>query len=152
MLYNYNQALDDLENALNIDPENVLALENRGEVYRCLAMYHRALTDFDKSLEIEPESVFALTQRGRAYNDLSISILEHSHANMKHQKWSNDHIDYIRPVELSDIELLAEGGFGNVYVARWQKGDRNVALKTVHTEWPRAQTLFENEVRLYQKK
>jgi len=42
MLYNYNQALDDLENALNIDPENVLALENRGEVYRCLAMYHRA--------------------------------------------------------------------------------------------------------------
>jgi len=106
MLYNYNQALDDLENALNIDPENVLALENRGEVYRCLAMYHRALTDFDKSLEIEPESVFALTQRGRAYNDLSISILEHSHANMKHQKWSNDHIDYIRPVELSDIEFL----------------------------------------------
>ena len=62
---------------------------------------------------------------------------------MKHQKWSNDHIDYIRPVELSDIELLAEGGFGNVYVARWQKGDRNVALKIVHTEWPRAQTLFE---------
>ena len=117
MLYNYNQALDDLENALNIDPENVLALENRGEVYRCLAMYHWA-DRFDKSLEIEPESVFALTQSGRVYNDLSISILEHSHANMKHQKWSNDHIDYIRPVELSDIELLAERGFGNVYVAR----------------------------------
>ena len=48
MLKNYNQALNDLDKALKIDPDNVFAPNGRGETRRMLKSYNEALIDLTR--------------------------------------------------------------------------------------------------------
>ena len=57
----------EFDNALRLDPEFVLALQNRGESYFMLGEYERAIQDYDEVIEIKPEFVLAHVTRGRAY-------------------------------------------------------------------------------------
>jgi len=63
-LEQYNDALQDLNNALSIDPSNIRALTIRGQVYIAQQRYTDALADFDRVLSQYPqdENVIALRE------------------------------------------------------------------------------------------
>jgi tetratricopeptide (TPR) repeat protein len=66
----YEEALDDLNRALELEPNNVHALWNRGEIYRLLGRYDEALDDLNRALKLEPNNVHALDNRGVTYRML----------------------------------------------------------------------------------
>ena len=66
----FADALVSLDRALELEPDSVLALSNRGFVLNELARYADALVDLDRSLELEPDDPVTLSNRGFALNGL----------------------------------------------------------------------------------
>jgi tetratricopeptide (TPR) repeat protein len=58
----YDEALRDLNQALEQEPTNANALRSRGAAYRMLGRYDEALRDLNRSLELEPDNAFASAQ------------------------------------------------------------------------------------------
>ena len=67
MLDQYDNALNDLNKSLEIEPNNAFALRWRGDVYRLLGQYNNALNDLNKSLKIKSNNAFALKVREEVY-------------------------------------------------------------------------------------
>jgi hypothetical protein len=59
-------ALTDLDKALELDPQSVLALENRAVVHVALKDYQAAIVDCTRAIQIKPDYVTAYTERGLA--------------------------------------------------------------------------------------
>jgi tetratricopeptide (TPR) repeat protein len=60
----YDQAISDFNQALEINPRYNKAYNNRGIVYRLRGQYHQAISDFNRSIAINPLDA-------EAYNNLS---------------------------------------------------------------------------------
>jgi tetratricopeptide (TPR) repeat protein len=65
-LGNFDQALMEYDRALQLDPENVYALHNRGYTYSILERYDDAIADLDRAIEIDSTSAHAYSSRGMA--------------------------------------------------------------------------------------
>jgi len=63
---NFQEALDYLNRALAIDPDNVNVLNNKGQLLIRLGNLEEAIVSFDKALEVEPLYVHALNNKGNA--------------------------------------------------------------------------------------
>jgi tetratricopeptide (TPR) repeat protein len=63
----YDDALDDLNDALAIFPENTDVLVNRARCTYLLSEYGTAIEDCSRALDLEPEYWLALLWRGRCY-------------------------------------------------------------------------------------
>ncbi len=63
----YSKALADFNYALEISPNNIETLVNRGITKGKTGKYDEAIADFDKALEIDPNSAYAYSNRGLAY-------------------------------------------------------------------------------------
>jgi Flp pilus assembly protein TadD len=63
-LKRYNEAVEDLNRALTLDPNRTEALVYRGTAYRYLGDQKRARADIDKALALDPRSADALLERG----------------------------------------------------------------------------------------
>lgn len=50
----YDQAISDFNNAIEINPRYIKAYNNRGIVYRLKGQYDKAISDFNKAIEINP--------------------------------------------------------------------------------------------------
>jgi tetratricopeptide (TPR) repeat protein len=50
----YDQAISDFNNAIEINPRYIKAYNNRGIVYRLMGQYDKAISDFNKAIEINP--------------------------------------------------------------------------------------------------
>jgi Tfp pilus assembly protein PilF len=50
----YDQAISDFNNAIEINPRYIKAYNNRGIVYRLKGKYDKAISDFNKAIEINP--------------------------------------------------------------------------------------------------
>jgi tetratricopeptide (TPR) repeat protein len=57
------EALADLDRALELEPDDVFALGGRGATYGRLNRYDEALADLDRALELEPGNALALMVR-----------------------------------------------------------------------------------------
>jgi tetratricopeptide (TPR) repeat protein len=68
---NYTKAIENFDKALDIDPNNALALNKKGLALYNLSKYQEAITWFDKVLEIDPGHVNALYNKGLALGSLS---------------------------------------------------------------------------------
>ena len=66
----YNDALVAYNWSLELRPDNLDALGNRGAAYGHLGRYDEALADFNRSLELRPDDPVALYNRGTAYAHL----------------------------------------------------------------------------------
>ena len=66
----FEDAVNDFNRGLDLEPENTWLLANRGESYRRMARYEEALTDFNHALEMEPEDASALAGRGVVYRQI----------------------------------------------------------------------------------
>jgi len=64
MLKEYQGAMEDLDKADVLEPNNAFTLGTRGNVKRMLKEYQGALEDLDKVDVIEPNNVFTLMSCG----------------------------------------------------------------------------------------
>jgi tetratricopeptide (TPR) repeat protein len=64
MLKNYQGALNDLDKADVLEPNNAFTLRSRGDVKKMLKNYEGALNDLDKADVLEPNHAFTLRSRG----------------------------------------------------------------------------------------
>ena len=75
------QAIADYSKAIELNPDDVLAYNNRGIAYTDLGDYERAITDYYKAVELDPNYALAYYKRGNAYVD--IGELEHAIADFE---------------------------------------------------------------------
>jgi tetratricopeptide (TPR) repeat protein/S1-C subfamily serine protease len=64
---NYPSEIDDLNQAIQLNPSDAEAYNNRGLAYLELKDYQAAIADFNQALEINPNSANAYSGRGAAY-------------------------------------------------------------------------------------
>ncbi len=65
----YERAIADFTKAIEIDPNDPKAYNNRGVAYGNKGQYDQAIADFTKALEIDPKYDKAYYNRGRTYAD-----------------------------------------------------------------------------------
>nr|CAG8466104.1 1338_t:CDS:2 [Entrophospora candida] len=63
----FEESLTDLTKSLEIEPNDALALKQRGKIYCMVKKYEESLADLTKSLEIDPNDAWALSSRGKTY-------------------------------------------------------------------------------------
>jgi tetratricopeptide (TPR) repeat protein len=66
----YEKAIADLDQAIELDPEYALAYNHRGAAYFSLGEYEKAIADYDRAIELDPEYAMAYNNRGYAYLNL----------------------------------------------------------------------------------
>lgn len=66
IIQEYNEALEDLNMAIELNPYNSSAYHSRGRVYYETEDYENAITDFKKSLETDPENPVIFYNLGMA--------------------------------------------------------------------------------------
>jgi len=64
----YDRAIEDLDQAIRLDPNFAPAFYNRGYVYSGKREYDRAIQDFDQAIRLDPNYALAFNNRGIAYN------------------------------------------------------------------------------------
>jgi tetratricopeptide (TPR) repeat protein len=68
----YKRAINDYTRAIELDPEDAMAYNNRGIAYADLGQYKQAIRDYDRAIELNPEYAAAYNNRGNAYLMLNI--------------------------------------------------------------------------------
>ena len=66
----HEEAIEDLNKAIELKPDYALAYNNRGIAYNNLGQYDRAIEDYDKAIELNPDYAHAYYNRGYSYDDL----------------------------------------------------------------------------------
>lgn len=95
------EAIQEYSKAINKDPRNAAAYNNRGVVYDDLEQYERAIEDYDKAIELNPDYAIAYYNRGIAYQDLI--------------QYEEAIEDYNRAIELNSGYTAAYNNRGNMY-------------------------------------
>ena len=62
------EAIQDLNQAVKLNPNYAHAFVHRGEVYRAMGQDERAIQDFDQAIKLEPNYAHAFRERGRTYS------------------------------------------------------------------------------------
>ncbi|MBV8884635.1 MAG: tetratricopeptide repeat protein [Chroococcidiopsidaceae cyanobacterium CP_BM_RX_35] len=70
LMQRYDEALVDLNRALNLDSQSARTLGNRGELYRLTGRYDEALTDLNRAIELLPDNDWLLHHRNLVYQAL----------------------------------------------------------------------------------
>lgn len=65
---NYDQAIQDYNQAIRLNPEFGFAFNNRGSAYRAKEDYDRAIQDYNQAIRLKPDYAFAFNNRGNAYS------------------------------------------------------------------------------------
>ena len=83
MLRQTDKAIEAYSHAIELNPNNVFAYNNRGLVYAKKGDYKRAIKDLNKAIELDPNYVEAYNNRGIAFEgegDFDRAIADHSTA------------------------------------------------------------------------
>lgn len=62
----YNEALADYNKAIELDPKNSVAFNNRGYTFNVMEDYESAIVDFEEAISLEENFAYALNNRGFA--------------------------------------------------------------------------------------
>jgi len=157
MLNDYEGALEDLDKADDLKPNNVCTLTFRGDVKRMLGDYQGALKDLDYAMGLEPNDAFILLVYAHTNWSLDkyqvaleamdkLHVLEPNNNFVQQaQKWLKWMLDEYQPtIELlplqSSIEsfpynelklgkILGKGAYGKVYQSCWK--NTKIAIKVL---------------------
>jgi tetratricopeptide (TPR) repeat protein len=66
----HQQALAELDSAIELDPESAWAIAHRGITYGQMKLYEEALADLDHAIELDPESAWAIARRGETHRQM----------------------------------------------------------------------------------
>ena len=78
----YEEALQNYDQAMRVDPNYHSAYSHRGNAYLALNQYHQAISDYDRALELVPHNASTYIYRGLAYQklgDLDKAISDYDH-------------------------------------------------------------------------
>jgi tetratricopeptide (TPR) repeat protein len=100
-LRRHDDALEDLNKALALDPKNARAWASRGYTYSQLRQYEKELSDSSRAIELDPMLVAAWNTRGSAHS----SLRQHDKAIA----------DYTRAIELAPKLALLWSNRGSAY-------------------------------------
>ena len=70
-LERYDEAIQYFDKALQIDPNDTVALNNKGDALYQLGKYDEAIQNYDKALQIDPNDTVALNNKGNALSTLA---------------------------------------------------------------------------------
>ena len=65
----YDQAIEQYDHVIRVDPEHINALNNRGNAYLAKGGYDQAIADFDRAIALKPDFATAYANRGNAFQD-----------------------------------------------------------------------------------
>ena len=123
---NYEGAVEDFNQAIELDPKNALAYNKRGDAYYRLGDYEQAQADSSQAILLNPEDANAYFDRGFAFSELG--------------KYKEAIADYTQAIKLNSQDAYAYYGRG---LARTQLKDNKgaigdfskaIALKPQYTE------------------
>ena len=66
----YKEAIAAYDRAIQLDPKDAKAYNNRATIYRFLHEYQRAIIDYSRAIELNPKYAWAYGSRGFVYSDL----------------------------------------------------------------------------------
>ena len=69
----YDEALADLNRAIELKPDYAWALARRGETYRLMKWYAEALADLNLAIELKPDYAWAIAHRGATYRAMRLA-------------------------------------------------------------------------------
>ncbi|MCK4362845.1 MAG: tetratricopeptide repeat protein [Dehalococcoidia bacterium] len=101
-LERYEEALADLNQALNLRPDHPDTLNDRGVTYHNLDRYDEALADYNRSLELRPDHPDTLSNRGLTYYNL--------------KRYGEALADYNRSLELRPDDPATLNNRGVIYL------------------------------------
>src|SRR4030042_3305654 len=134
----YDEAIREYSKAIELDPDNAVAWNNRGLAYLYKEQYDLAIADYVKAIELDPWSVMAYAGRGNAYfgqgyYDLAIAYynktieLDPEYA----AAWNNRGLAYVKKgqydLAIADYSKAIELDPG--YAAAWN--NKGVALQNL---------------------
>ena len=61
----YDEALADLNRAIELDPSRDWIIADRGETYRAMGRYDEALADFNRAIELDPSDAEVIAAAAR---------------------------------------------------------------------------------------
>src|SRR5262249_21168731 len=67
LMERYEEAMADVNRAIELDEKYDWALAQRGETYRLMGWYEQALADLTRAIELDEKYAWALAQRGETY-------------------------------------------------------------------------------------
>ncbi|MEH2438602.1 MAG: tetratricopeptide repeat protein [Nostoc sp.] len=123
---NYEGAIEDFNQAIELDPKNALAYNKRGDAYYRLGDYEQAQADSSQAILLNPQDANAYFDRGFAFSELG--------------KYKEAIADYTQAIKLNSKDAYAYYGRG---LARTQLKDNKgaigdfskaIALKPQYTE------------------
>src|SRR5208283_2951885 len=97
----YQQAINDFNKAIELNPKDAEAYNNRGLAYEYLGNHQKAINDYNKSIKLNPKDAMAYNNRGIAYEYLE-----------NHQQAIND---FNKAIELNPKYAKAYYNRGIVY-------------------------------------
>jgi tetratricopeptide (TPR) repeat protein len=102
----YDRAIEDYNNAIELNPNYTHAYYNRGLAYYQKVQYDRAIEDYNNAIELNPNYTHAYNNRGNAY----------------YQKVQYDRAieDYDKAIELNPNYTYAYNNRGNAYYGKGQ--------------------------------
>jgi len=103
----WEEAIAELDMAIELNPSSAKAYSNRGYAHRELEQYEQALADFDKAIELEPDYAGAYLNRGATYFDL--------------EQFEQAVADYGKAIELDPDSALTYANRGSAYAALGQE-------------------------------
>jgi tetratricopeptide (TPR) repeat protein len=98
--------------AIELDPNYVIAFNNRGVAYKQKGAYDRAIADYDRAIKLHPKNTAAFSNRGLAYEEKGA--------------YDRAIADYDRAIELDPNYVLAFYNRGNAYFKK-EAYDRAIA-------------------------
>ncbi len=108
----YENAVNDYNMAIRLDPKHAKAYSNRGSVYEASGRYKLAVRDFTKAIELSPELAGVYSNRGNIF--------------LKMKKYEYAVNDYKKAIEIDPEYAKAYSNLGVVYGAM---GDPEMALR-----------------------
>lgn len=66
----WEEAIAELDLAIQLEPDNAIAYSNRAYGYSSLGQHEQARVDSDKAIQLDPNEVAAYINRGIAYSNL----------------------------------------------------------------------------------
>ena len=136
----YQEAIESLDKAIELDPDHADAYNNRGISYEELGDPQRAIDDYSKAIELDPDYAMAYNNRGNSYDDLgeghraindydrAIELgpdcaMAYSNRGVRYAALGEDQKainDYDRAIELDPDNTDAYNNRGNRYAALGQ--------------------------------
>ena len=69
----FRRAIEDLDRAIELDPDNALAYDRRGLAYSRLGDHGRAIQDFDRAVKLDPSVAVYYYNRGNALTSMGFA-------------------------------------------------------------------------------